>query len=239
MENIWQEEDFCKDYLDGVEISTSNPHYGYLALGEKELRLLGPRLNLKGKRILEVCCGTGENSIAFSKWGAKCTAIDMSEVMIKKAIKLAQKEGVSIDFIIGNAANSFGEIRKINFFDFVFSSYGIVLIPEFKSTLSQLSILLKSGGKLVFCGTHPLQFPEESQEVLGSTWSENYLNITQMIGVLEENRFIVERVVEQSTKFPISLPEKEKYPYRLKNISLKFNESLKKPHTIIYVCKNM
>ena len=73
------------DYFSRVEISTVNPHYGCLAPGERDLGLLGPWDDLRGQQLLEVCCGRGENCVAFAKAGAICTGVDISEEMIARA----------------------------------------------------------------------------------------------------------------------------------------------------------
>lgn len=51
--------------------------------------------DLKGKRILDVGCGTGEKAIFFSKAGAKeVVAIDFSKEQLEEARKKAKKEKV-------------------------------------------------------------------------------------------------------------------------------------------------
>ena len=39
--------------------------------------------DLRGKRILDVGCGNGENSLLFARWGAHVTGIDISENAIE------------------------------------------------------------------------------------------------------------------------------------------------------------
>ncbi|MFX1286438.1 MAG: class I SAM-dependent methyltransferase [Promethearchaeota archaeon] len=67
-----------------------------MAPGEKELGLLG---NVKGKRILELGCGGGQNSIVLAKWGAKVIGLDISEIQLECANILAKKEGVRVDWL--------------------------------------------------------------------------------------------------------------------------------------------
>ena len=86
-------------YQAKTTISLEDVHYGPISPGESELKLLG---NVKGKKILEIGCGGGQNSIVLAKWGAKPVGLDLSEVQIKHAQKLAKKEHVSVAFHVGN-----------------------------------------------------------------------------------------------------------------------------------------
>ncbi len=44
--------------------------------------------------ILDICTGTGEMAIRFSKSGAKVTAIDITEVMLERAKHKANKQNL-------------------------------------------------------------------------------------------------------------------------------------------------
>ena len=57
-------------------ISLSDVHYAPLCPGERELSILG---DVGGLRTLELACGAAQNSIALAKWGARATALDLSE----------------------------------------------------------------------------------------------------------------------------------------------------------------
>ena len=61
---------------------------------------LAPR---KNEAILDICTGTGEMAIRLAKKGAKVTAIDITEVMLKKGIEKANKLSLDIDFQIQDA----------------------------------------------------------------------------------------------------------------------------------------
>ena len=244
----WQSKKLFAEYFEGVMISTDDVHYGPLSPGEKELKLLGSRKSLKDKKVLEVGCGAAQNSIALAKWGADCTGVDISKHMISKARTLASKEKVSIKLIHGNAIKLSKLLPKSqrNYFDIAISSYAIGFIYGVDSLFKKINSFLKVGGQFVFCLTHPSQKPDKIRslsipEHTLKGWEENYFTINQIVKLLGENGFLVERVVEQTTKNPSKINEckKNKYPYKTLRLDSHFDKFCDQPHTIIYVCRKI
>ena len=58
---------------------------------------------IKDKSILDLGCGAGENSVYFALKGARCIATDYSSLMVKTALQLAKKCGVTIEGRVMNA----------------------------------------------------------------------------------------------------------------------------------------
>jgi ubiquinone/menaquinone biosynthesis C-methylase UbiE len=131
-------------------ISTDDVHYGPLAPGERELGLLG---EVRGKRILEVGCGGGQNSIVLTKWGAICTGVDPSDAQLAHARKLAQEHGVEVQFTSGKAED-LGDFPAESF-DLVLSSYAFDYVTDIQRAYREVWRVLKSGGPFVFCQSHP------------------------------------------------------------------------------------
>ena len=80
-------------------ISLSDVHYAPLCPGERELSILG---DVGGLRTLELACGAAQNSIALAKWGARATALDLSERQLARARELSAQEGVQVDLVQGD-----------------------------------------------------------------------------------------------------------------------------------------
>ncbi len=69
---------------------------------------------LKHGNALDLCCGAGTNSIFLAKNGFMVTAIDISESAVDIAKMRAGKEGVKVDFRVGDVLD-FDPGKKIDF----------------------------------------------------------------------------------------------------------------------------
>jgi ubiquinone/menaquinone biosynthesis C-methylase UbiE len=138
-----------KSYQKKHKISTKYAHYGPNCPNENDLNLLG---SVKGKRILEIGCGGGQNSIAFAKQGAIATGLDVSEEQLEFAKKLAKRDRVEVEFIQGDMANMH-EIKS-NSFDIVFTACAICYAP-IEKTFKEVQRVLKKNGLFVFSEIHP------------------------------------------------------------------------------------
>lgn len=78
---------------------------------------------------IDIGCGLGNYSRELSKLGFKMTGIDFSSVAIEKAQKLAEKEKLTIEFIIADFTKAVEQ--NLSGFDFAFD-YGLLhhIFPE-------------------------------------------------------------------------------------------------------------
>ena len=146
------------------EFSTDDVSYGPWAPPESELQLLG---DVAGLRILDLGCGGGQNSIALARQGARVTGVDLSEMQIAHARRLAAAEDVHVDLVLGSleelAAFDTGAT------DIVFSSYTFPYVADIARCLEECARVLRPGGRLVFSLDHPVRgcfFDEEAGELL-------------------------------------------------------------------------
>jgi SAM-dependent methyltransferase len=138
-------------YQHDSDISLDDVHYGPFAMGERELNLLGP---VSGKRILELACGAAQNSIALSKWGAKCVGMDISPKQLRQAARFRSEESVNVALVRGDMENP--SMFAPETFDIVLSSFGWEFIPDLAACFQSCNELLKPGGTLLVCTAHPL-----------------------------------------------------------------------------------
>ena len=140
-----------ESYQRDSEISLDDVHYAPFAMGERELNLLG---SVDGKLILELACGAAQNSIALSKWGARCVGMDISPRQLRQAARFRAQESVEIALVLGDMERP--AMFAPGTFDIVLSSFGWEFIPDLSACLRSCNALLKPGGTLLVCTAHPL-----------------------------------------------------------------------------------
>ncbi|MBI2103720.1 class I SAM-dependent methyltransferase [Candidatus Woesebacteria bacterium] len=138
LERIQGEEDVVHEYLDRPAMKKKLP-------------------KLKGKSVLCVGCGTGEECAYLKSLGVKeVVGIDISEGQIK----FAQKHFPNIRFYVMDMENiSFPD----NSFDFVYSSLTLHYVKDWTKTLKQIYRLLRKGGTFLFSTHHPVKWGAETK----------------------------------------------------------------------------
>lgn len=117
-----------------------------------ELELLG---NIKGKSILHLQCHFGQDTISFSRLGAKAVGADLSDNAIEKAREIAQQLNTETIFICCDIYDLPNHLNEQ--FDIVFTSYGTIgWLPDLDKWAKIISQFLKAGGKFVMADFHPV-----------------------------------------------------------------------------------
>lgn len=125
---------------------------GKNSLNSIELELLG---DIKGKSILHLQCHFGQDTISFSRLGAKATGVDLSDNAIDKAKDIARDLGTDTQFICSDIYDLPNHLNEK--FDIVFTSYGTIgWLPDLDKWANVISSFLKSGGKFVMADFHPV-----------------------------------------------------------------------------------
>ena len=77
-----------------------------------------------GKKVLEIGCGIGTDSINFARAGAKLTAVELSQESLKIAKQRFQVYGLSASFYIADA-ESLSKVVPVEKYDLVYS-FGVI-----------------------------------------------------------------------------------------------------------------
>ena len=108
------------------------------------LRHLG---DVRGKKLLDLGCGAGENSVYFAKKGALCVASDYSPGMVEVAMQLAAANSVEIE---GRTMNAIALDCPDNTFDIVYAANLLHHLPDPEAVIKEMHRVLKPGGKACF-----------------------------------------------------------------------------------------
>jgi len=103
-----------------------------------------------GKKVLEIGCGIGTDTINFARYGASVTAIDVSEESIKIAKKRAKVFGLSenITFHCASAENLDFLVNSQEKFDLIYSFGVIHHTPSPKNIVKYFKDLLTDSGEV-------------------------------------------------------------------------------------------
>lgn len=137
------------------------------AYGEQPNEYLKEQLGgLKNGTILFPAEGEGRNAVYAAKLGWTVSAFDISDAGKNKALQLAKKDNVSLDYQIG-------ELETLNYKNEQFDAIALIYAhfpPNIKSALhKKLSTLLRSGGTVIFeaFGKNHLKYRDENPKVGG------------------------------------------------------------------------
>jgi ubiquinone/menaquinone biosynthesis C-methylase UbiE len=129
--------------LDGIQVADY-----FEACTAPENRFILKQLgDLRGKLLLDLGCGAGENSVYFARQGAQCIAADYSPGMVDVALRLAEQNQVAIT---GRVINAMAIECPDNTFDIVYASNLLHHIPDPKLAIREMHRVLKPGGKACF-----------------------------------------------------------------------------------------
>jgi SAM-dependent methyltransferase len=207
-----------KNYWDNMADSwfgtTALPVYGVQFITEKDLNLFG---DVKGKKLLEIGCGSGHSLKYHAENGAaELWGLDMSTSQIQNASKLLSECGYAAR-LINESMEKECHIPK-NYFDFVYSIYAIGWTIDLQGTFDRIASYLKKDGIFIFSWKHPLHHCVTSEEnklvfqksYFDESWFDLSLDgfeiklcnrkISTYINALAKAGFLIEEMSEQTDR---------------------------------------
>jgi SAM-dependent methyltransferase len=98
----------------------------------------------RGRKVLEIGCGLGIDSIKFAKGGAELTCIDLSDTSVRCTRQLLQQLDLSATVMQGDAENL--TFRDASF-DVVYAYGCLMLVQDEAKAFRELHRVLKPGGE--------------------------------------------------------------------------------------------
>jgi len=106
--------------------------------------------NWKGKRVLEIGCGIGTDSINFARNGAELVCVELSESSLELCKKRFEIYGLNAKFYLGNAENLSSLLEGEDKFDLVYS-FGVIHHTEYpEKIINEVVPFLKKDAEFRF-----------------------------------------------------------------------------------------
>jgi SAM-dependent methyltransferase len=122
--------------------------WGAFRIPESELHVLG---EVQGRDVLELGCGAAQWSIALIAAGARPVGLDVSRVQLGHA----RATHADVPLVLGSGERlPLADAR----FDVVFCDHGALSFCDPDVILPECARVLRPGGLLAFCATHPLLY---------------------------------------------------------------------------------
>ena len=140
---------------------------------------LGELGDVKEKSLLHLQCHFGLDTMSWSRLGAKCVGVDLSDEAIKLAREINAELNLDAKFVccnvydlhpqnkVASKVSPFGGDLEETF-DIVFTSYGTIgWLPDLTKWAEIISYYLKPGGIFYIADFHPVlwMFDEEFKEI--------------------------------------------------------------------------
>ena len=108
-----------------------------------------------GSRVLDVACGNGNAALAAARRFCTVTGLDYVPALLDRARDRARAERAEIEFVEGDAeALPFAEAS----FDAALSTYGVMFAPDQARAASELTRVVRPGGKIGLANWTPEGF---------------------------------------------------------------------------------
>lgn len=142
-----------------VKIHSKSEMYDLEAFKKGKTSLMSYELNalgdVSGKSLLHLQCHFGQDTLSWSRAGAKCVGVDISDEGINLAQELNNELQLDATFVCCNVLDTSQYVSET--FDVVFTSYGVIgWLPDLKPWAKMITERLKPGGLFYMVEFHPI-----------------------------------------------------------------------------------
>lgn len=113
--------------------------------------------NLKGKKVLCLASGGGQQSVLFSLLGADVTVVDISQGQLNGDIKAAEHYGYTIKTVLCSMTDL--SVFNDETFDIVHQPVSICFVPDITPVYKEVYRVLKKGGLYQVDHINPATYP--------------------------------------------------------------------------------
>lgn len=212
---------YWEAYADFWFGTTALPEYGVKFETEDELHLFG---DVAGKKLLEICCGSGHSlKYQADRGAAELWGLDISSKQLENAAAYLKSFGYSAKLICAPMEADLD--IPTDYFDYVYSIYGIGWTTDLQGTFNKIASYLKKDGIFIFSWHHTLNYCvawscDERKDIIEdgklvfhkSYFDESYFKmpvhgseivlcnrkISTYINALAKAGFAIEQMVEQT-----------------------------------------
>ena len=146
------------EYLEALRRQERGDFLRYRLLTPRLMGILGP---LTGLKILDVGCGDGTLARKMARKGASVQAFDWMETLMAYALERERKEGLGIRYALADASRTFP--YPSSRFDLVVCNMVLKDMPRIRTTVAEISRVLRKGGRFVLSVLHPCFYMNASQ----------------------------------------------------------------------------
>ena len=123
-------------------------------LREADARLLG---DVRGRRVLEIGCGSAPCSRWLRQQGADVVALDLSAGMLTRAAELNRDTGIRVPLLQADAGALPVAAATV---DIACSAFGgLPFVADVEGALREVARVLRPGGRFVASVNHPMRWP--------------------------------------------------------------------------------
>ena len=181
---------YWNEYADLWFGTTALPVYGVRFPTEDDLHLFG---NVANKKMLEICCGSGHSLKYNADRGAsELWGVDLSQKQLDNAANLLKENGYSANLICAKMEDELNVPKE--YFDYVYSIYGIGWTTDLQGTFNKIASYLKKDG--IFSWHHTLNYC--------IAWS-----CDERKDVLVDNKFVLTKSYYDETYFKMPVHDSE------------------------------
>ena len=134
--------------------TTALPTYGVKFVTEDDLHFFD---DVSGKKLLDICCGSGHSlKYLADKNASELWGLDISREQIKNADAYLKEHGYTAKFICSPMEAELD--IPTDYFDFVYSIYGIGWTTDLQGTFRKIASYLKKDRIFIFSWHHTLNY---------------------------------------------------------------------------------